>query len=131
MVRNEFQSETFTREVSEWNRFRFNPYISESFRSITNECEICFRCLESFEVKIRMIPSNYDSFFFSPNLYLKFIPNDSAPLGTQSSFRLNPFNGANSFQMISCQPLQEKTIQKYSENHYLKLLKTIESIHQC
>ena len=74
------------------NRFRFNPYISDSFRSIMNACEICFRRTDSFVVKVQMTPSNYDSFFFSPNWCLKFIPNDSAPIRTNFSFRLNPFN---------------------------------------
>ena len=29
------------------------------------------------------------------------------------------------------QPWRKKTIQNYSENHYLKLLKIIVTIHQC
>ena len=66
-----------------------------------NECEICFRRTDLIVVKVRMTPSNYDSFFFSPNWYLKFIPNDSAPIRTKFSFRLNPFNGVKSFRMIS------------------------------
>ena len=49
------------------NQFRFNPYISDSFRSIMNECEICFRCTDSFVVEGRITPSDYHSFFFSPN----------------------------------------------------------------
>ena len=49
------------------NRFRFNSYISDSFRSIMNECEICFRRTDSFVVKVRMTPFDYDSFFFSPD----------------------------------------------------------------
>ena len=83
------------------NRFRFNPYISDSFRSIMHECEICFRCTDSFVVEVRITPSDYHSFFFSPNWYLKFIPNDFAPIRTKFSFRLNPFNSAKSFRMIS------------------------------
>ena len=67
-----------------------------------NECEICFRRTDSFVVKVRMTPSDYDSFFFSPNWCLKFIPNDSAPIRTKFSFRLNPFNSVKSFRMIRC-----------------------------
>ena len=32
---------------------------------------------------------------------------------------------------IAKRPLWKKTIQNYSENHYLKLLTTIVTIHQC
>ena len=81
-------------------RFRFNPYISYSFRSIMNECEICFRRTDSFVVKVRMTPSDYASFFFSSNRCLNFIPNDSAPIRTKFSFRLNPFNSVKSFRMV-------------------------------
>ena len=81
--------------VSGWNRFRLIPCISESLRLIMNECD-------SFIVKVRMTPSDYDQFFFSPNWCLKFIPNDSAPIGTKFSFRLNPFNSPNWFRIISC-----------------------------
>ena len=28
-------------------------------------------------------------------------------------------------------PLRKKTLQNYSENHYLKLFKTVVAIHQC
>ena len=89
-------------QVSEWNWFRVYPYISESFRSIMNECEICFRNTDLFIVKVQMFPSDYDSSLFSPNWCLKFIPNDSAPIRTKFSYRLNPLNGANSFRMIPC-----------------------------
>ena len=82
------------------NGFRFNPYISDSFRSIMNECEICFRRTDSFVVKVRMTPSDYDSFFFNPNWCLKFTPNNSAPIRTKFSFRLNPLNSVKSFRMI-------------------------------
>ena len=84
------------------NRFRFDPYIFDSFRSIMNECEICFRRTDSFAVKVRMTPFDYNSFFFSPNWCLKFIPNDSAPIRTKFSFRLNPFNSVKPFRMIPC-----------------------------
>ena len=89
-------------QVAEWNRFRLNPYIFESFRLIMNECEIFFRPTDSFVVEVRMTPPDYDSFFFSPNWCLKFITNDSAPIGTKFSFRLNPFNGSNSYRSIPC-----------------------------
>ena len=49
------------------NRFCFNPYISDSFRSIMNECEIFFRRTDSFVARVRMTSSDYDLFFFSPN----------------------------------------------------------------
>ena len=83
------------------NRLRFNPYISDLFRSIMTKCEICFRGTDSFVVKVRITPSDYDSFFFSPNWCLKFIPNDSAPIRKKFSFRLNPFNSVKSFRLIS------------------------------
>ena len=57
-------------------------------------------CTDSFVVKIRMTPSDYDWFVFSPNWCLKFIPNDSAPIRTKLAFRLNPFNSVKSFWMI-------------------------------
>ena len=82
------------------NGFRFNPYISDSFWSIMNECEICFRPTDSLVVKVRMTPSDYDSFFFNPNWCLKFTPNNSAPIRTKFSFRLNPLNSVKSFRMI-------------------------------
>ena len=93
---------TYLMQVSNWHRFRFNPCISDSFRSIMNECEICFRRTDSFVVKVRMTLFDCDSFFFSPNRFLKFIPNDSAQIRIKLSFRLNPFNSANSFRMIPC-----------------------------
>ena len=54
-----------------------------------NLCEICFRRTHSFVVKVRMSPSDYDSFFCSPNWCFKFIPNDSAPIRTKFSFSPN------------------------------------------
>ena len=96
------------------NRFRFNPYISDLFRSIMNECEICFRRTDSFVVKVRITPSDYDSFFFSPNWCLKFIPNDSAPIRTKFSFRLNPFNPRIQTDWI---PNDSETDFAFTRNH--------------
>ena len=84
------------------NWFRFNVYISDSFWSIMNECEICFRRTDSFVVKVRMTPSDYNSLFFSPNWCLKFIQNDFALIRTKFSFRLNQFNSVKSFRMTPC-----------------------------
>ena len=90
-------------QVLECNWFRLNPYISDSFRLITNKCEICFLRMDFFlRVEVRMTPSDYGSFFVSQNLFKsKFILNDCAPIaiGTKFSFHLKPFNGSNSFRM--------------------------------
>ena len=40
--------------------------------------------------------------FQSANWCHKFIPNDSAPIRSQFSFRLNPFNSVKLFRMIPC-----------------------------
>ena len=53
-------------------------------------------------MKVWMTPTDNDLFFFNPNWCLKFIPNDSAPIGTKFSFRLNPVNGSKPFRMIPC-----------------------------
>ena len=42
-----------------------------------------------------------------------------------------PIKLSNRIEEITLLPLWKKTIQNYSENHYLKLLKTIGTIHQC
>ena len=64
-------------QISKWNWFRLNPYISGSFRSVTNEREIGFRRADSFGMKIRMTPTNKDSSF-------------SIRIDVSSSFRMIP-----------------------------------------
>ena len=105
------------------NRFRGNPHISDPFRSIMDECEVCFRRTDSFVVKVWMTPSEYDSFFFSPNWCLKFVPNDSAPIRTKSSFRLNLFNSVKTSRMIPRSP--------FSPNDFVPLRAQSEWFHRA